>query len=1012
MKAVEKKRKNKILYLILLTVVTAVLLAGYALAYLTDREKAQNVISIGEVTGIVTEPNWNGGNNLVPGQTVTKDPVITNQSKTNYAYVFMRVLVPMRDLTLINDDGTKQDYKTTTQLFSFLHKDGENYTDGFNLYDANDESSTSNWVELTSKEEQGINDGDTTSYVFAYRVPLAPGETTESVFDAVQIVKYLEGEIKTTDKYNIVVEGYMIQSSLVENAEGGDITEAIKKKVTNDDGTVVETIDDTVEESVLVDTLEQIYDTYVNQNSLPDYNLYTLGVDKLEVNEDGYIQIPDAETKTGYKFAFWVTADSNLENAEDIKDVTRKGRTYYISTQTEADKAKEEYGIQDNQYKESDVPAGGLTLYPVYVPITYRVRFNKSATTNNQIYQKNDFTYDVPQALDPVSSYWINNTGYEFVGWSYDVNGNVNFKDQAIVKNLTTEDGAVIDLYAIWKPNRARIRYYANKNSDGVEGKFPNGAQVNELEAVNQIVNEKNENGRVTGTVTTQVLAGTYMEPTHPTMSFAGWYSDEACTDGNEVAVDTTGVPSSITSNTMSLYAKWKNPVVTYVAYTDTWIDETNIRDWNSYTISYKWENGKNVEVDSERTDTVSPQAAPAGYRIGWSTSSARTTDDFNLGEKLKDDIIVYECHILSQSCTKAVELNYTKAPHLKNSGFSLDKTNYAVSLYGILEDEDKDGNKLPLTFGPATGLYNMMDPSAYWSHVPSGVTEKGNAHRCIHDDSWETIIEWANKDPYVYEDCMNMGTRYMTTDGTGDGVDTIYPSLYDTTYLSYRRWNGYVSDPVDSVSGFGDTSGGYPASRIRAFMNGSDDNTADGHRSNYLADMVAGKDMAGFTESQSLLATFPKELQDAIVRKAVRSDISSSDAKSAPAVTNDKLWLFSSAELIVPTDDFDDDGWAYNNQLRKNEGVGSTKETSAYSRQQLLAITQDVLENGGMYKSKLWAFSAKDTPFPWWLRSLKNGTTNAAEIITYQGLLNSQTLDYNSLGVSPGFCIGNPVSQ
>lgn len=79
----------------------------------------------------------------------------------------------------------------------------------------------------------------------------------------------------------------------------------------------------------------------------------------------------------------------------------------------------------------------------------------------------------------------------------------------------------------------------------------------------------------------------------------------------------------------------------------------------------------------------------------------------------------------------------------------------YAVAIYGICVDDVYDeatGNisKGGLTFGPALGENYVQ---RFKNHNPSGITEAGHEHRCVHNDNWNTIIEWNKTDPYVYED-------------------------------------------------------------------------------------------------------------------------------------------------------------------------------------------------------------------------------------------------------------------
>ena len=92
-----KKRKIIIAAIVLLLI----LLIGGVVAYFTDTETVSNTFTIGDVDITLTEPNWDttdsNSNNVpdaaeakTPGETVAKDPTITNVG-TNDAYVFAKV---------------------------------------------------------------------------------------------------------------------------------------------------------------------------------------------------------------------------------------------------------------------------------------------------------------------------------------------------------------------------------------------------------------------------------------------------------------------------------------------------------------------------------------------------------------------------------------------------------------------------------------------------------------------------------------------------------------------------------------------------------------------------------------------------------------------------------------------------------------------------------------------------------------------------------------------------------
>ena len=98
------------------------------------------------------------------------------------------------------------------------------------------------------------------------------------------------------------------------------------------------------------------------------------------------------------------------------------------------------------------VVTGSFNLDPVIVPNSYKVAFHGTDADGGMM-DPQPFTYDVEQAL---TSNAFTRTGYTFANWTNEVGK--AFADGAQVKNLATNDGAVVDLYATWTMNP---RYYA-----------------------------------------------------------------------------------------------------------------------------------------------------------------------------------------------------------------------------------------------------------------------------------------------------------------------------------------------------------------------------------------------------------------------------------------------------------------------------------------------------------------------------------------------------------------------
>lgn len=329
----------------------------------------------------------------------------------------------------------------------------------------------------------------------------------------------------------------------------------------------------------------------------------------------------------------------------------------------------------------------------------------------------------------------------------------------------------------------------------------------------------------------------------------------------------------------------------------------------------------------------------------------------------------------------------------------------YAVAIYGIgvddVYDEATGGiSKGGLTFGPALGE-NYVQKSK--SHNPSGTTEIGkNAHRCVHNDDWNTIIEWNKKDPKVYEQCIKEGCthsvalRKNTTTTilseqfdpikeTGDGPSTLFYELVTNNGNCYEnlRWH-------PNGGSYGTNKDGWGATRIRAMLNGAD-NLTDKGADNYSS--YASSDQNRFasiyTADNCLFATFPKELQEAIGARQVKYDsVYDQKDKKNQKTTNDKLWLFSSNEVASTIDS------SYYEHLLEGSVYEKYKETNQglnNARRPWYVNSNTGNANGDTY----WA----------WLRSSYGRSYYSALYLRYAGNINYSSAG-SRLGVSVGFTL------
>mgnify|MGYP004514539583 FL=1 len=131
------------------------------------------------------------------------------------------------------------------------------------------------------------------------------------------------------------------------------------------------------------------------------------------------------------------------------------------------------------------------TVYAHWEQIKYTVRFNGNGNWNiSQGSYTQQFTYDVSATLTPNKFTRPDNTtynslnykkGYEFIGWGTSATQKTaTYTDKQTVKNLKNTDGAVLDLYAIWKkPITLTFNFNGGKFNDSTANQVLNYTMYN-----------------------------------------------------------------------------------------------------------------------------------------------------------------------------------------------------------------------------------------------------------------------------------------------------------------------------------------------------------------------------------------------------------------------------------------------------------------------------------------------------------------------------------------------------
>ena len=134
--------------------------------------------------------------------------------------------------------------------------------------------------------------------------------------------------------------------------------------------------------------------------------------------------------RTGYTFTGWFTKENAGEKIENTTKMTNKSDT---------------------------------TIYAHWSANTYTVAFNGNGNTGGSITDKT-CTYDEDCIL-PNNTFV--KTGYLFLGWSTESDGNLVYQDKQNVKNIITKGN--ITLYAKWKPHTYTIAYHGNNGTGSME---------------------------------------------------------------------------------------------------------------------------------------------------------------------------------------------------------------------------------------------------------------------------------------------------------------------------------------------------------------------------------------------------------------------------------------------------------------------------------------------------------------------------------------------------------------
>ncbi len=152
---------KKTIAMILVVVLCCAASVGLTVAYLTDRDSAANIFTVGNVAIDLTE-DFEQGATLIPGVDINKKPSITNIGNTD-AWVWATVAIP----TALDEEYAYNNVVHFNFAPESVNADEWTWTDD-----------AGKWM-VRTEEIDGV---DYNVYTVLYQSPLKPGETTESPF--------------------------------------------------------------------------------------------------------------------------------------------------------------------------------------------------------------------------------------------------------------------------------------------------------------------------------------------------------------------------------------------------------------------------------------------------------------------------------------------------------------------------------------------------------------------------------------------------------------------------------------------------------------------------------------------------------------------------------------------------------------------------------------------------------------------------------------------------------------
>ena len=212
------KRSEKIIIGILTLGLIAALCIGGTMAYMTDWEDKENTFTVGTLDVALEEKNWDagdGGENVVPGDTFEKDPVI--KGVKNDSYVRSRIIIKDSAGNVITDPGRLTLIRTMIKFDStydaITQKNGTVIVPG-ESYSLSDISG----LPMVNPAFTEVETGKAGEYCYTYNNVLKEGENVALFTNVVVPTDWSQIQLDSAGAFGIDVIVEAIHAKNFENA--------------------------------------------------------------------------------------------------------------------------------------------------------------------------------------------------------------------------------------------------------------------------------------------------------------------------------------------------------------------------------------------------------------------------------------------------------------------------------------------------------------------------------------------------------------------------------------------------------------------------------------------------------------------------------------------------------------------------------------------------------------------------------------------------------------------------